>query len=209
MSEQATQMSEQEVMWKDGKGRLVPISAIKTEHQIEDGLVRTVAIKAAELSQLLTEFKSTVLEETEGFKDLLAGEYGIKRGGKKGNMTLTSYDQSLKLEIQNTDRIVFGPELEVAQQLIDECIKRWSVGANDHLKVIVQSAFETDRKGNLSVAKIMGLRKHDLDDPDWRKAMGAIADAIRPYETATYVRVYQRNERTGAFEPITLDLAKA
>lgn len=44
--------------------------------------------------------------------------------------------------------------------------------------MLVQSAFEVDSKGAINVRKVLDLRNHNFDDPEWQEAMGLIGDSI-------------------------------
>jgi len=54
---------------------------------------------------------------------------------------------------------------------------------------------------------VLGLRKLDIEDPEWQRAMTAIADAIRVTSSKTYIRFYEIDPDTGIRRAIPLDLA--
>ncbi|MBO2656186.1 DUF3164 family protein [Shewanella algae] len=128
------------------------------------------------------------------------------KGGAKGNVTFSSYDGLLKVSISIKSSIEFGPELQIAKEMIDECIFRWSEKADPNLKVIVTGAFEVDKKGNLNTGRILALRKHKIEDPQWLDAMTAIADSIIETGSKSYIHFRQRNGE-GKLVNIPLDLA--
>lgn len=193
--------------WKDAKGALIPIEKIKPEHQEEDALVRSLVEEAEELSRRLAAFKDRALGDVQAFRELIAEKYGAKRGGTKGNVTLSRFDGSAKVLVAVAENISFGPELEAAKALIDECIHRWSEGANTNLLALVDQAFQVDRQGKISTTRVLGLRRLAMDDADWLRAMDAISDAIRVTGTKTYVRVYRRGASEDEHVPISLDIA--
>lgn len=195
--------------WADPKGAWVPIDNIKPEHQEEDALVRNLAQEAKELNERLTNFKAKALGDVRAYLDLIAEKYDAKKGGKKGNVTLTSFDGSLQLTVSVADNITFGAELTAAKSLIDECIHRWAEGANTHLKTLIDDAFQVDKQGNIATGKILGLRRHNIEDETWLRAMDAISEAVKVTGTKTYVRVYRRDEASEEMLPIPLDLARA
>jgi len=69
--------------------------------------------------------------------------------------------------------------------------------------VLVQKAFETDKDGHLSAAKIMGLLSYKIDEPEWKKAVDVIRDSIQVAGTKTYIRFYRRGA-DGEFRQIAL-----
>ncbi len=193
--------------WKNPKGAYVPLETIKLEHQEEDALVKEIVESARFLNKGLVRFKANALGDVQAFRDLIAEKYGAKRGGKKGNMTLLTYDGTLSVQVAISEHISFGPELEAAKSLIDQCISKWSEGANQNLRVLVDDAFQVDKEGKISTSRVLALRRSNIEDEDWQRAMEAISDAVRVTGSKTYLRIYERDPMTGLQTPISLDLA--
>ncbi len=194
--------------WVNPKGHFIPVSAISVPKQLESELVERLCSQARENSQWMKMFKADAISEVDSFRDLLADNYEVTRGGKKGNLTLHSYDGRFRIVKQRSEHVGFGPELQIAKQLIDQCINEWSEGANENLRIIVNRAFEVDKKGKISTARVLELRTYKIDHPDWIKAMEALSEAVIALDTATYIRFYERSELTGEYEPIVLHMAK-
>lgn len=193
--------------WKDAQGNLVPEAKVKEEHKLEDELVREQIKAAKDLNAALAKFKESSLNDAAAFRALIADRYDAKRGGRKGNMTLRTFDGEYELQVAVSETLSFGPELQAAKDLIDECVVRWSEGANDNLKVMVNQAFQVSKEGRIDTGRVLGLRKLDIDDPQWHRAMTAIADAIRVTSSKTYIRFYEIDPETGVRSAISLDLA--
>ena len=194
---------------RDSKGRLVPERLVKPVDLLEDQTVRKIMGYADELSRQVARFKAHTFDDIGSFVDLIAEQYGAKKGGAKGNMTFTSFDGTFQVKIAVADTMTFGPELQIAKCLIDECINGWSEGANDHIKVLVQHAFRVDREGQVSREAIFALRRVQIDDARWLRAMDAINDSIRVVGSKTYVRFYRRPDPNANWEQVTIDLAAA
>lgn len=94
-----------------------------------------------------------------------------------------------------------------AKSLIDECVHEWAQGANDNIKALVNHAFQTDKEGKINTGRVLGLRRLEITDAKWLNAMKAIADSMQTASTKPYVRFYKRNETTGGYDPISLDVA--
>lgn len=192
---------------EDSRGALVPLNLVKEIDITRDDLIIEIVKRSEELNKILNEFKVKAMADIQAFVDLSAEKYEVKIGGTKGNVTLISYDGRYKVSRSINDYIVFDERLQVAKQLIDECIKRWSgEGMNEYLKVIVDSAFQVDKTGNISVERILTLRRHDIKDPQWLKAMEAISDSITVTGSKAYIRIYKRDD-AGKYHQINLDLA--
>ncbi|WP_242501254.1 DUF3164 family protein [Komagataeibacter xylinus] len=175
---------------QDSGGRLVPRDKVKPEHLMVDELVRETFTGAAELRKALSGFRIKAFEDIHTVLALIAEKYGTTYGGQKGNITLTSYDGLKKITIAMGDTISFGPELQAAKSLIDSCLGRWSKGADENLRVIVTDAFEVGKEGKIRTDKILSLRRLNIDDEEWLRAMGAISDSIRIDATKAYTTGY-------------------
>jgi len=193
----------------DAKGRHVPAKLMKPEHELEDQTVRTVMGYADDLSAQIARFKGHCVDDIATFLALLGEKYGAKRGGQKGNMTFTSFDGCLKVQVAIADQISFGPELQIAKDLIDECIAEWSEGSRDEIRALVDHAFEPRSQGLVNREAIFSLRNVKIEDPRWEKAMQAISDSIRVYGSKQYLRFYRRASPTGSWENVTIDIASA
>lgn len=190
----------------DRKGRFVPLNQVPA-HDLEmnDFVIRLVN-QAKEQQELLREFKEQAFGDCYAFMDLLAEKYDRKVGGKKGNVSFTSYDGSYVVKIQVADSVHFGPELQIAKNIIDECLSDWAGNADEKLKAFIHDAFDVDKEGNLNTGRILSLRRIEIIDDRWSEAMKAIADSIMVSSTKPYVRFAQRNE-DGKVVNIPLDLA--
>jgi hypothetical protein len=192
----------------DGKGGTIPVSLIKPQHILEDQLVRKIMGYAIALSEQVARFKEHTFDDIGGFEALLAQEYDAKIGGKKGNKTLITHDGMFKVTVQVADNVVFGPELQIAKALIDECLNEWAQGTRDEIRAIITRAFNTDKEGQVNRAQIYMLLRLEIEDSRWQSAMKAIRDAMRTVGSKTYVRCYMRPAFDAAWEPVSIDLAK-
>lgn len=193
--------------WKDGDGRLIPESMIKDIDRTRDQLVRDLAEYARKISVALAEFKAIAFSDVEAFIDLSAQEYGVKIGGKKGNITLTSFDRKYKVTRQIADSIVFDERLQAAKALIDECIHEWSADSRDEIKALINDAFQVSQQGNINTSAILRLKQLNITYPKWLSAMQAIADSVQVSNSKPYVRIYERVGDTDKYELIPLDIS--
>src|SRR3546814_9855969 len=91
-------------------------------------------------------FKGHTFEDVNGLQALIAQEYGVTVGGLKGNITLTSFDGCEKVQVQVADLIEFGPELQAAKALVDECLSEWSADSRVELRALVSRVFNVDKE---------------------------------------------------------------
>lgn len=194
---------------KDGKGNLWAIANIKQTDLIKDEFVRKAIDKAIEMQEALAEFKLSLMAEADDFIELLAQEHGVNLGGKKGNVTLRTFDSKLKVTLQTQERIELGPELTLAKQLIDQCLDEWTEGGNQNIKAIVSKTFNTDKQGSLNPQRILALRKLEISDDSgkWTKAMNIIAESVGVVDSCRFIRFYKQDDK-GIEQAISLDIAK-
>lgn len=194
-------------MWQDAQGRLVPEKMVKPIDRKRDALVRKL-IKAARVhSAALAKFKGDAFEVVAGFMEASAAEYDVKMGGAKGNITLQSFDGSLKIVRQVQDTIAFDERLQVAKKLIDNCISRWADGSKDEIKVLINDAFQVNKEGRINTGRILALKRLNIRDEEWKRAMGAIQDSVQISSSKSYIRFYERVGNTDQFRAISLDVA--
>ena len=97
-NKQFTEKTAPEGYWIDAKGVLTPVGLIKDTDQMRDDLVRSIVEKATALNAALAEFKLSGFSDIGAFVDISASQYGVSLGGKKGNVTLYSYDGRYKVQ---------------------------------------------------------------------------------------------------------------
>lgn len=199
-------MSEQDKYMKDRKGRLVPVNQVD-EHDIEmDEFVRNQVKKAKELQAVLRQFKQNAFDDCYAFMDLLAEKYERKIGGQKGNVTFSTFDGYMQVRIAVQDSLTFGPELQIAKQIIDECLNDWAKDANQNLRTLITDAFEVDKEGELNTGRILSLRRIKINDERWKQAMNAISESLRIAVSKTYIN-FREKESNGKYNNISLDMA--
>jgi hypothetical protein len=182
---------------------------VKAEDLLMDELVRSMVGKANELSVGLGAFKEHAFEGVSEFQDLLAQQYDTKIGGKRGNITLTSYDGCARIQVAVADMIQLGPELQIAKELIDECLREWSADSGEELRALVDRVFAVDKEGQISHAGLFMLLRVPITDERWLRGMKAIRDSMRIVGSREYVRFYERSTPKGTWRAVALDLASA
>jgi hypothetical protein len=194
---------------RDAKQDLKLLSSVKPMDKLADEAVRKMVDFARDLSSQIARFKGHCFDDIGSLQALIAQEYGATFGGRKGNISLSTVDGTLKVTVQVADQIEFGPELQAAKSLVDMCLAEWSAGSRDELIAIVNRAFNVDKAGQINRAELFMLLRVDIADERWKSAMQAIRDSIRVIGSKTYIRFYERAASDGGWRAITLDLASA
>lgn len=193
----------------DPKGTLVPLEAVKAQHRLEDEVVRKIVGYAAPLSAQIARFREHTFDDVDQFVALLEQNYGLKRGGRKGNISLTTFDGLQKVLVKVADQIEFGAELQVAKGLVDECLAEWSAESRTEIRAIVQRAFNVEKGGLINRAELFSLLRLEIEDERWQRAMTAIRESMRVVGSKRYVGIYQRAKATDPWTHISLDAATA
>lgn len=190
----------------DTQNRLVPIESIKEVDLLRNNLVVELIEKAKSMAGTLSGFKASAMDDFQAFVELSGEKYGAKLGGKKGNVTLFSFDGRYKILRAIDDYITFDERLQAAKALIDDCLKRWTEGSGTELRTIVNDAFQVDKTGRINTNRVLGLRRLDIRDETWKQAMQAISDSVQVIDSKSYIRFYER-QADGDYKQLNLNIA--
>lgn len=193
----------------NAEGHFVPKDLISEVELLQNDLVINLVHRAQQLSEKLAQEKADFFKQIEDFMVLSASEYNIEIGGKKGNISLISYSGNFKVERAVQDKMVFDHRLQIAKELVDKCIEKWSEGAHQQLLALVKNAFQVDTSGKINSRNVLQLRRYKIEnDPNWTAAMRAINDSLTFAGSSTYMRFYVKNA-DGKWQQISLDFASA
>ena len=192
---------------QNATGHLVPESQVREQDKLRDQIAYDLVEEAEELNARLKAFKNKALKDIADLVQISADKYGANLGGKKGNVTVTTYDGKYKVIRSHAERIAFTEEIEAAKALFDECLMNWSQGGNENMKVVVDRTFRTNSNGQIKTSQVLDLMRAEVDDPLWKKAIEALKDSMQSVGTAVYIRVYQRVGESEQYRQIPLDLA--
>jgi hypothetical protein len=192
----------------NGQGHLVPIGIIRQIDIERDALVKELYAQAESMAALIAKFKGQAMGDIAAFVEISLEQHGVKRGGKKGNIHLTTYDQTLRVRLDIAEEIKFTEELLAARELIDECLHDWTDGAKDQLKALINHVFEVDKDGNISATKVLGLRRYNIDDPRWSRAMTIIGQSIEIASTKPRL-TFAKRAGNGEWQTLNLNVSTA
>ena len=192
---------------RNAVGHLVPEEGVREQDKLRDLVARGLSAEAIVLNEALRRFKAKALGDIADLVSIAGERYGMQMGGKKGNVSVISYDGQFKVMRSYADRISFTEEMEVAKEAVLSCVNTWSEGANSHLRAIVNRVFTPSRNGQIKTADVLDLLRLEIDDERWKAAMQAVKDSILVIGTAVYIRVYRRIGTTDQYQAIPLDLA--
>jgi len=192
---------------QNAQGALIPEKTIKPIDRERNDLVLDIVSRARGLSEQIAAFKAQTFADIAAFVELSLEQYETNLGGKKGNLTLYSFDGRFKVQRAIQEHLQFDERLQAARTLIDECLADWTADARPEVQAIVAGAFNTDKQGNISTGRVLALRRLEIKDERWQRAMTAIGEAIQVVGSKSYVRVYERVGESDFYRVIPLDIA--
>jgi hypothetical protein len=176
---------------RNAMGQDVPIELVKPVDRLRDELVRDFAERYEQAAAELLKLKAHVTGELDAFLDMSAERYGQDLGGKKGNVTLYSYDGKVKVVRSMSDNIVFDEGIHAAKSLIDQYLNDALQGASQEVRMLVDRAFRPNSAGRISTSAVLSLRSVAINDPRWLNAMHAIEESIKVVSSSASVHVYK------------------
>ncbi|MDC7250326.1 MAG: DUF3164 family protein [Sphaerochaetaceae bacterium] len=196
--------------WLGADGKWHHKGMIRIDKQLEDETVNKWVERANELAQQIKQFKLDMYAECYLFDEVVRSDYDAKPViTAKGNMTLTSFDGTKKVEIKVNKLINFDHKLKYAKEKIDEWFAEKTADADDDLKTIIDKYF--DVKGDkVDVRQILGLKQLNINHPLWNEAMKIIDESITIAGTKSYIRFKERvnGEIDGVEKTLNLDFSK-
>ena len=192
--------------WIDAAGQPVPPKYINQVDKKRDALVERLNKVAVDLNKRLADFRVKVLDDVEKYLSDLETQYDVEARTREGNKMLSNFSNTLRMEVKINKFIEFDERLAIAKEIIDDCIRKWSQGADDKITVLVMDAFKVDKKGKIDRDRVLGLKKLNIKDKDWAKAMDIIYDSIVVVGARAYLRFSMKDE-SGRWQTIPLDIA--
>ena len=158
-----------------------------------DAVVERLIKKAMKLQKQMQDFKEYANKEVEKYIKFLHDWNEMDFVEFKGNLKLTNFGKNKKVMVQIHNKLTFNENLMLAKEKIDECISKWV--KSDQVKRIVETAFRTDKYGNVDAKAILKLKQLDFNDADWSAAMDLLNNAIEVESTKQYITFYIKDDK--------------
>lgn len=191
----------------NAKRHMIPAELVRDADRLENDVVRRIMAFGLDLANQIARFRAHVFDDLATFLDLLGEQYGRSKTAGKGGYSCTSYDGRLKVQVQVQDRITFGPELQVARELVNECLADWAQDSQPEARAIIQDAFSVDKRGSVNREAVFRMRRLQIDDERWRRAQQAVADSIRTEGAKAHVRLYMRSTPEAKWTLVPVNIA--
>lgn len=192
-------------VWHDHRGNKVPREYVPVDERNTETQLAKIYNKAEKLSNALADFKSEAFDIADGIYAEMLKNANIDPTDRKGNYSLTSFDKSVKIEVNVSDRIDFDSNITLAQEKLNEFIRMKTDGADQELSMLVNQAFTT-KKGRLDKARILGLMQLNIKGQMWNEAMELIRKSITTNSSVRYMEISQKDDE-GRYIPVKLNFA--
>ena len=191
----------------NAKRHMIPGELVRDADRLEDDVVRRILAFGLDLADQIARFRAHTFDDLATFLDLLGETYGRGKTAGKGGYSCTSFDGRLKVQVQVQDRITFGPELQVARELVNECLADWAADSQPEARAIIQNAFSVDKQGSVNREAIFRMRRLQIDDERWKRAQQAVSDSIRIEGAKSHVRLYMRSTPESKWTQVPINIA--
>jgi len=171
--------------WIDARGQIVPAEYVKPLDKKRDTMVTRQFKKLLRLEQQLVNTKDELTIAVNDFLKELSKEKRVKENWK-GNITIDSFDGSMRIERSIDDVIGFNEQLQLVKTLINKWISERLGGVDENLAKVINGAFQVNKKGQINTALLMRLFQYDIDDPEWKRAMKLLRESIDVKATKQY-----------------------
>lgn len=191
--------------WLDHRGNEVPRDYVPKFDRYNEIQVSKIFNAAIKLNEQIARFKAMSYEIADALYAEMLREANIEPTSRKGNYTLTSFDKSVRIEVNINELIEFDENINLAQIKLREFIEKKTKGVDIDIVALINNAFTT-RKGRLDKARIFGLFSLNIQDPIWNEAMELIRKSINRNMTVRYMEIAEKDEN-GRYNPIRLNFA--
>lgn len=197
--------------WIDENGLEIPANRITKSERMKEQAADRLLKKAKKLSADLAAFKADVADTADDILEIVFDENGASREKHKGNFSFYNFDRTIKVEVDNQERIEFDDALiAVAKQLFDEFLTNSSTGVDEMIRQLILDAFSTSR-GRLDTKKVLSLVKYRQRVPtdrypQFHQAIDAVEKSIRRPDSKLYFRIAERDE-DGKYQTVNLNFS--
>jgi Protein of unknown function (DUF3164). len=178
--------------WLDSKGRPVPEEYIRPEDKKRDKLVESIIKKVQKLSDRLASEKADIVGSIEKYLKELAKDNKVREGWK-GNILLYNFSQNLCIERRIDETISFDERLQMVKTTIDKWINDKLKDTDPTLSKVIAQAFSVDKQGRINTAMLLKLKRIDIQDHEWKKAMQLLDDSIFVKSSKMALRFRSKN----------------
>lgn len=200
--------------WLNRNGKYIPLKNVQKHMQRKDKVVDGIIGRVVSLRERMKREKLKIISDVNKYlswhQRVILKEHGIKdkdHNFADGNVILSNYANTAAVELKINNMIVFDEQLQVAKKMVDSCVKRWSKGSRNEIRLLVDDAFNVDKKGKINTWMILRLTKYNINDKEWKAAMKIILDSMQVAGTRQYLNMKVRKDKDSKWQTINLSFS--
>jgi len=190
-------------IWITADGDNIPAKFVPAMDKKKDRYALKMAKKAKDLNNRITEFKQEMMEDGDSIWEEMQAAENVRTG--KLGYSITSFDKSVKIEVNQSTRIEFDGQIEIAKTLITEYLDDKLNEADADIKQLVHHAFESN-KGQLDTKKVIGLFKWNIKHDKWVRAIELIKKSMTTNLSKRYATIMVK-DANGEYKDIKLNFS--
>jgi len=192
--------------WLDDKGRPIPEEYIQPQDKKRDRMVESIIKRVSKLSAKLASEKTEIVAAIEKYLKELAKDNKVRENWK-GNIIIYNFSQNLCIERRINETISFDERLQMVKTTIDKWLNDRLKNIDELIAKVISQAFSVDKQGRINTAMLLKLRKLDIQDHEWKKAMELLDDSIFVKSSKMALRFRTKNTDVpdGAWSEIGLN----
>ncbi len=175
-------------------GTKYDVSMLRPDIVEEDKIVQEVFDLLEAAQKEMIKARNVAVKKINEYLDAKASEYGAKW---KGSATLKSFDESRRIDRKVTQARTYGSDVVMARELIDQYIDEQKKKASktrseevkqsvEEMSALLREGIRLDESGNANAKRLEDLRKLNISDPKFKKAMEIVAGARKDGRKKTY-----------------------
>ena len=192
--------------WLDDKGRPIPEEYIQPQDKKRDRMVESIIKRVSKLSAKLASEKTEIVAAIEQYLKELAKDNKVRENWK-GNIIIYNFSQNLCIERRINETISFDERLQMVKTTIDKWLNDRLKNIDELIAKVISQAFSVDKQGRINTAMLLKLRKLDIQDHEWKKAMELLDESIFVKSSKMALRFRTKNTDVpdGAWSEIGLN----
>ena len=204
------QQKSSDKLWYDETGQSIPYNRItKAERSNERDSARLLKL-AKSANSKLSELKVLMKELSEKAFFAAMSEKGIDDPKTKGNFTWYNFNRTIKIEVSISEPIKFDDlTIAAAKEKFDQFLDTNISSENEFVKEMILDAFETKRTNQLDTGLVLRLSRYEskVQSPLFTEAVKLVNQAIRRPKSKPYYRIWLKNQETGEYDNIDLNIS--
>lgn len=199
-------MKDKQGNWLDDKGRPIPEEYIQPHDKKRDRMVESIIKRVSKLSAKLASEKTEIVAAIEKYLKELAKDNKVRENWK-GNIIIYNFSQNLCIERRINETISFDERLQMVKTTIDKWLNDRLKNIDELIAKVISQAFSVDKQGRINTAMLLKLRKLDIQDHEWKKAMELLDESIFVKSSKMALRFRTKNTDVpdGAWSEIGLN----